>query len=119
MRAEFLIERVDDVGNLEILGLGDGGGEIGPERPHHRTPIGIAARDVVELFLKPGGEAGIDVFLEKTHQEGGDQTTAVFRDKAALVDFDVVAVLQHRDDRGIGGRPADAEFFHLLDQRGF
>ena len=119
MRAELLIQRVDDVGDLQVFGLGDRRREIPPEGMHHRAPIGLARRNLVELIFQPGGEAGVDIAFEKAGQKGGDEAAAVFRHEATLVDFDVVAVLQHRDDRGIGGRAANAEFFHLLDQAGF
>lgn len=41
------------------------------------------------------------------------------RHQLALVDDDIFAVAQRLQCRRIGGRTADAEFFHLLDQRGF
>ena len=41
------------------------------------------------------------------------------RDQPALVDGDIFAVLQRLQRRRIGRGTADAEFFHLLDQRRF
>ena len=54
--------------------------------------------------------------FEKTNQECGDQASAVFRNEASLIQLHVVSILQHGQDRGVGGRPADPQFFHLLDQ---
>ena len=116
VRAEFLVQRVDHVGDLQLSGVFDGLGELVPEGVHDLAPVERAGGDVVEFFLKAGGEAGIDVVFEEADQEGGDQAASVLGDEAALVQADVFAVLQHRQNRGVGGGAADAEFLHLLDQ---
>src|SRR3546814_3601897 len=46
------------------------------------------------------------------------QAAAVFRHEAPPIEAHVVAVLQHLQDGGVGGRPPDAELFHLLHQAG-
>ena len=118
VRAEVQIQRGDHVADLEVLGLIDRARELVPEGVQHRPPLGIAAGDVVELLLHRGGEAGIDVVLEEAHQKRGDQPAAVLGDEAPLLQPDILAVLQHRQDRGIGGGPADAQLLHLLHQAG-
>ena len=84
MRAEIGVQRVDDVGDFQILGLRDGLGEIVPESAHHLAPVGIALGDLVELLLQPGGEAGIDIAREEAGEEGRDQAAAILRDEAPL-----------------------------------
>src|SRR5205814_10098201 len=49
----------------------------------------------------------------------GYEAAAVFRDKAALIEPHIVAVLQHLYDRGIGRRPSDPQLFQFLDEAGF
>ena len=119
MRAEFLVQRRDHVADLQVLGLVHRLGELVPEGVHHLPPVQLAGGDVVQLLLQRGGEAGIDVVLEEADQEGGDQPAAILRDEAPLLQPDIVAVLQHRQDGRIGGRPANAQFLHLLHQRRF
>ena len=119
MFAEVLVQRVDHIGDLQLLGILDRLGEIFPEIAHHLAPVGGAAGDIVELLLQPGGEAGIDIALEEAGQERGHQPAAVFRNEALLVQPDIVPVLQHAQDRGIGRGAANAEFLHLLHQAGF
>src|SRR3546814_1662465 len=46
------------------------------------------------------------------------QAAAVFRHEAPPIEAHVVAVLQHLQDGGVGGRPPDAELFHLLHKAG-
>ena len=118
MRAEFLVQRVDDVGYFQLSGVFDRLGELVPEGVHHLAPIARSGGDVVEFLLQPGGEAGVDIVLEEADQERGDQPSPVLGDEAALIETDVFAVLQDGQDRGVGGGAADAEFLHFLDQAG-
>ncbi len=119
MLAERLVERVDDVADLEILGAPDRYREIAPEILQHFLPGDASAGNVVELVLEIGGEIIFDIALEELRQKRGDEAAAIFGNEALLVDPHVVAVLQHLDDRGIGRWPADAELFELLDQARF
>ena len=112
---KILVERVDHVGDRQILGLGDGARESLPEIAQHRLPLELAAGDVVELGFELGGEVVFDVALEEPGQEGGDDAAAILRDEPLALQSYVVAVLQHRQDRGVGRRPADAELLEPLD----
>ena len=56
---------------------------------------------------------------EEFFQERDDKAAFVFRDQALLVDPAIIAVDQHGDCGRVGRGPADAEFFHALDQRRF
>ena len=49
---ELLVELVEHFADAQFLGLADGGGEGLPELAQHLVPLGLAARDVVELFLE-------------------------------------------------------------------
>ena len=119
MRPQILIERVDHIGDLKLGGVLDRLGESGPELLHHLAPIGPPAGDVVELFLQPGGEAGIDIALEEAGEKGGDQPAAILGHEALLIHAHIIAITQHGEDRGVGGGAADAELFHLFHQRRF
>ena len=49
MRAEVLVQRVDDVGDLQLAGLLDGAAELVPEGAHQGAPVHAAVAHVVEL----------------------------------------------------------------------
>ena len=118
MRPQLLVQRVDDVADLEVLGGADRPVEVVPEFAHHRAPGDPPAGDVVELLFQSGGEAGVDVALEVGDQEGGDQPAAVLRLEAPLLQLHVVPVLQGLQDGGVGGGAADAQLLHALHQAG-
>ena len=93
MRPKIVVQPVDDVGYLQVLGRLDRPGKVFPERAHHCPPLGPAAGDVVQLLLQPGGEARIHVSLEEADQEGGDEAATVGGLEAPFVERDVFAVL--------------------------
>ncbi len=117
--AKQRVERVDDFGDLQVLDLADRADEVAPEVAQHVAPGDLVVRDQIELFLERGGEIVLDVFGEEAFQERDDDAAAVLRIEPALVEPHILAVLEHLQDRGIGRRPADAEFFHALDEGGF
>ena len=117
MLAEDLIERFQHLGDAQILDLVDGAGEVAPELAEHVLPADLVVGDAVELLLEVGGEVVLNVAGEETLEESRNQTALVLGDQPALVDADIVAVDERLQRRRIGRRPADAEFFHLLDQR--
>src|SRR6266849_5625355 len=116
MRAEICVERLQHLGDRQILGAGHRGGEVAPEILHHLLPGNAAVGDLVELVLEIGGEGVLDIALEEALEEGGHDAAAILGDEALLVDPHIFSVLQHLDDRGIGGRAADAELLELLHQ---
>ncbi len=117
MRAEDVVERLQDLGDAEVAGLGDVGRELAPELAEHLLPRDVAVRDLVELLLEVGREIVLDVALEEALEESGDQPALVLGDELLLLEPDIAAVAQHRKRRGVGGGTADAELLHLLDQR--
>ena len=118
MAAELGVERLEHRLDGQLPGPVDRRREIAPEITQQRLPVDPPARHLVELVFQIGGEIVFDVALEEAGQERGDQPAAVLRHKPAPVEPHVIAVLQHLDDRGIGRRPADAQFLELLDQAG-
>ena len=76
----------------------------------------LAGGDVVEAVLERGGELRLHVLVEERDQEGADQAAAVLGQEALALEAHVVAVLQHRDDAGVGRRAADAELLEPAHQ---
>jgi len=116
VRAEQVVEGIQHLLDPQVLDAVNGIGEVAPEVAQHRLPVDAPAGDVVELLLQRSGEAVGDVAVEEALQKCRDQPAAVLRDEALALQADVLAVLQHRDDAGVGGRPADAELLQALDQ---
>ena len=90
-----------------------------PELLQRIGPGLLAARDGVELVLHGGGEAVVEVTAEVGAQEVVDDLADVGRDETPAVHVDILAVLERRDDGGVGGGAADAVLLEGLDQRGF
>ena len=90
-----------------------------PEFLERRRPLLLAARDRVELIFHRGREAVLDVTVEVFRQEAIDDLADVGRHEAPAVHLHVLAILQRRDDRGVGRGPADAVLLERLDERGF
>ena len=117
--ASSLVQRVEHVGDAQFLGLVDWRGEFLPELAQHVLPVELAGGDLVELFLEIGGEVVLDVALEEVFEEGRDQPALGLGDELALRPSSHIRGRAASQRRGIGRRPADAELFHLLDQRRF
>src|SRR5690348_1303597 len=93
--AEILVQRLQHLGDGEILRAGHGGGEVAPEILQHFLPLQAAVGDLVELVLEVGGEIVLDIFPEEALEEGGHDAAAVLGKEALLVEPHVFAVLQH------------------------
>ena len=119
VRAQDLVEGFQHLADAQILDVVDRAGELAPEIAQHVLPGELAVGDEVELLLEVGGEVVLDVALEEAFEEGDDEPPLVLGDQALLVDAHILALLQHGQRRGVCRRPADAELFHLLDQRRF
>ena len=118
-RRQFLVQRVEHVGDAQFLDVVDGAGKILPEIAQHVLPGELAVGDLVELFFERGREIVFDIALEEAFQEGRQQPALGLRHQLALVDRHIFAVFERLQGRRVGRRPADAEFFHLLDERRF
>ena len=66
-----------------------------------------------------GGEIDLEQFRQYPDQKIGNLETQFGRNEFALIPVDVLPALNGAQNRRIGGRPADAVFFQLLDQRRF
>jgi hypothetical protein len=119
VRPEQIVERIEHGGDPQILDLVDRRDEVAPEVAQHRLPLDLAGRNPVELLFQIGGEIVFDIAPEEGFEECGHQPALVLGHQPLLVDAHIAALAQHHQDGGVGRGPADAEFFQLLDQRGF
>ena len=119
VRRQDLVQRIEHIGDAQFLDVFEGGREVLPEVAQHVLPVDLAGRDLVELLLEIGGEVIFHIAAEEAFEEGGDDAALVLGDEALLVEPHIAAVAQRLEDRDIGRGPADAEFFQLLDERGF
>ena len=119
LRAGFVEAFGGDLGAADAFLLGNLLVESLPEAVEHRNPLALAGGDIVKLVFEPGGEVVVDVLGEVLGQELVDDLAGIGRLEALLVENHVLAILQRRDDRRIGRRPADAELFQRLHQRCF
>ena len=78
------INLFEDITTAEVIHTIDLRLEILPEITQQGFPFKLAVRNPVEVFFKPGGEAVFDITGEETLKEGGNNTAAVFGDKAPL-----------------------------------
>ncbi len=87
--------------------------EVELAEPRH--PLLAPARDLVEVVLHPGREPVVDVVAEVALHQVGDGERGPRRDEgtAPLPDE---ATLDRLHDRGVGGRPPDAELLEALHQ---
>ena len=88
--------------------------EAGQPWQHLFSPRG----NLVKIVLHRSSEVVVNefcevLFEELDHSEGGEGG-----DQRRTLLPDIPAVLNGRDDTGVGGGPADAELFHLLHQTG-
>ena len=73
--------------------------------------------DVVELLLHVGREVGVDDVGEVLDQLVGHHVADVLGSEPSILQADVSAVLDRRDDRRVGGRTPDPELLELLHER--
>ena len=87
------------------------------ELVEHLDHVFLGGRDVVELVFHVGGELQVEDLGEMLDQQVGDDHAQVGGEEAPLLLFDVAAVLDRLDDRGVGAGPADVLLLQGLDQR--
>ena len=119
MLTEHGVENVEHLGDTDVLDVVDRADEIFPEIRQYLLPRDFVVRNLVELFFKIGGEIEFHIAREVILEEGHYDATLVLAMQPLLLKLHIAAILQHLNDRCVGGRTADAEFFHALDQRGF
>src|SRR5688572_321896 len=90
------------------------------ERRERFLVVGLALFDLVELVLHPRRVFHVQDVVEDRMQQLVDEAPAENRRPELALDLvHVVARLQHRDDRRVRARTADAILFERLDQRPF
>ncbi len=118
MGRQKIVDLFQHFRDAQLGRFGHRSGKVAPEAPQHIQIGAVAGRNVIQFRLKIGGEVIFDIAVEEVRQKGRDQPPLVFGDQAVLFLADIFAVLDRGDDRGVGGRAADAQLFHPLDQRG-
>ena len=83
------------------------------------TPLGLMIRHLIEAIFHLRGKIVVHQIAEVLFQAIGDNLTHFLGVEAAVFHPHVAAILNGRNDRRIGRRPADTPFFQLFDQRGF
>ena len=119
MRRQQIVDLVKDLAHPEFRSAIDGAGKIAPEVAQHHFPIHLTGRYRIQPVFEIGSEVIFHVAVEIAFQKGRHQPALVFRHEAFTVQHHIIAILQHGQDRGVGGRAANAQFFQLLDQGGF
>ena len=118
MRPQSLIQRINDIGDCQVFCAINSLMEGVPEFVQHNLVIHPVCRNFIQLVFQIGGEIVLNIAFKKVRQEGRDETPHIFRNETAIIKPDITTVLQHGENRRIGRRTADTEFFHLLDQTG-
>src|SRR6185503_12357597 len=112
----------------EVVGIGDEGGGIyfgqpqverRPEVLEHFLPAEVSVFDLVELLLHLRGEVDVKDVGELLHHHLLDGLAELGGEEAALVELYVAAVGEHRDDRRVRRRPADAQPFEFFNEARF
>ena len=112
----FLVELLAEA--LErVLGLLQGALERPVELVQHLDLAQVALGDVVEFLLHVRGEGDVDHVGEVLDQLVGDHLAGVGGREALVLQRHVLPALDRVDDRGVGGRAADAQLLERLDQR--
>ena len=100
-----------------VLGLLERPLERSVELVEHLRPPDPALGDVVELVLHVRREVDVDDVREVLDQLVGDDHAHVLGIEALVLQPDVSAVLDRRDDRRVRGGTADAQLLERLHER--
>ena len=93
--------------------------ELLVERGERLHVVGLALLDLVEIVLEAARVLDVDDVVEALGEQIADHQAERGRLEPAFDLVDVVAILQHADDRRVRARAADAVFLELLDERRF
>src|SRR3954462_5700717 len=77
-------------------------------------PLQLSALDLVQLLLRLRREAPVEDVRELLDHDLLDGLTELRREEAALLELDVAAVGEHRDDRCVRRRTTDAQALELF-----
>src|SRR6516164_8170185 len=92
--------------------------ELAVERGQRTGIVGLALLDLVEIVLERPRVVDVDDVVEALGQQVRNHPAERRRLETAFNLVDVLAILEHRNDRRVGARPADAVLFELLHERG-
>ena len=115
--AQHLVDLLEYLADAQVRGAGQRQREISPEQFQHLLPVAITGRDLVELLLEIGSEVVLHVAPEIVREEGGHEPALILGNQPVAVLAHVAALLDRADDGRVGGRAADTELLHPLDQR--
>ena len=118
MRAKFGIQNIDHAGARQIRGAVDDALEVTPELRQQIGPAQFAVRHRIKLAFQLCGEIIFHIAREEIRQEGCDKAPAIFGHEFAAILDHIAAIQQRLDGRGIGGRSANPQLFHRLDDAG-
>jgi hypothetical protein len=82
--AEQLVERVEHLGDAQVLDLVVCRVKVVPEVAQHVLPLELRRRRSGRAAPRAGGEAVLDVALEEALEEGRHQPAAILRDQRRL-----------------------------------
>ena len=107
-------------GRFDALYLGVGTLEVAVqwliELLDHGHPRALALGHLVQLVFEHRGEVEIDDIAELLNQHVVDQCAEIGRLQPPTVAFDVAAVLDRAQGRGVGARATDAALLERFDQ---
>ena len=112
-----LVELLDEALEL-LLRAFERVGERNVELAQHLHALQIALGDLVEVLLHLGREVHVHDVGEVLDELVGDDLADVVGEEASILEPDVPAVLDRRDDRGVRRWPSDAELLQRLDEGG-
>src|ERR1700722_5203911 len=69
VRSQHVVERIEHLGDAQVLDLVHRADEVDPEILQHLLPGNLVVGDAIELFFKGGGEVIFDITREEVFQE--------------------------------------------------
>lgn len=64
-RPEVFVQRVQNIGNRQVFGIGNCFGERIPEVGQNVFPLSPAIGNIIQQFFKAGGERGVHILLKE------------------------------------------------------
>lgn len=105
-------------GGHALPGSLEGGVEVLGKAGEDLLEGGLSLGDAVEVGFEGSGKSRVHETAKVLHEEVADGTAQLRGDKGLIFQDDVVAIHQGADDGGIGGGPANAEFFEFAHEGG-
>ena len=119
MRTHDIIKRGQHLSKPQFGRAFYGGRKIGPETAHHVFPEQFVIGDPIEIFFQFCRKIELDIAGEERAEKRRHQHTLIGGMQPLFIEQHIFPVFQCSKNGSIGGRAADAQFLHALDQRGF